>query len=49
MGMPVNMPRTWRFGVFELDALCFALDTFSWPTDCSGRANDSSWPFGSSM
>jgi hypothetical protein len=21
MGMPVNTPRTWRFGVFELDAL----------------------------
>ena len=20
MGMPVNTPRTWRFGVFELDA-----------------------------
>ena len=22
MGMPVNTPRTWRFGVFELDASC---------------------------
>ena len=20
MGMPINTPRTWRFGVFELDA-----------------------------
>jgi hypothetical protein len=22
MGMPVNTPRAWRFGVFELDASC---------------------------